>query len=180
MAETRQEDKDPRNPQPTQPVYDPRNPQGPRPPQPTQFPANDPRNPQGQPERSQTDISREAKPGTPASRDAAAARSGKITGLQAGAGAQSTEPPPEPLPIFAPSSAAIIRTSTTAAPRPPEGPLLVTLYSVADPNNIIQVMPIDAEDHIASGEWTLSPAGETAPTDPPITRSTPNNPQGRS
>jgi hypothetical protein len=170
MAE-RNDPKDPRDPQPTQPIPDPRNPQ------PTQLPHDprapgdprlpndprppyDPRNPQGQPERTQTEISREAKPGTPASRDAAAARSGKIAGQQAGVSTQTLEPPPEPLPIRAPASHAIPLVSTTAAPRPPEGPLLVTLYSVADPNNIIQCMPIDAQDHLASGEWTLTPAGD--------------------
>jgi hypothetical protein len=186
MAE-HDKDKDPRPappPQPTQHPYDPRNPlQTPR--APGEYLSNDPRleprlpydprNPQGLPERSQVDISREAKPGTPASRDAIAARHPKMPEQQAGASARSLEPPPEPNPIYAPAAHAIPLSSTTAAARPPEGPLTVTLYSVADPNTTMQVMPIDAQDHIASGEWTLAPAGEVPPIgDTPQSRRNPS------
>jgi hypothetical protein len=130
-------------------IYDPRTP-----PQPTDA-------------RTQADISREAKPGTPASRDAIAARQGQIAGQQAGASARLAEPVPEPLPIMAPASHAITLISTTAAARPPEGPLLVTLWNVADPNIMMQCMPIDAADHLASGEWADVPP---VPPDPPIAR----------
>lgn len=109
-------------------------------------------------ERTQVDISRDAKPGTPASRDAVAARLARRPVVSA----QLEETPPErPHAVQSPvSSSPVPHISTTAAPRPPEGPLAVTLYSVADPNTTIQVLPIDANDHIASGEWTLTVAGD--------------------
>ena len=178
---------DPKDPQPTQPIHDPRNPQptqfphdpsrnpnDPRTPQDPRIPndprlPSDPRNLQREHERPQADISRDAKPGTPASRDAYAARHAKIAGQQTEAEARAMEPAPEPLPIRAPAAHAIPLVSTTAAARPPEGPLMVTLYSMADPNVTMQCMPIDANDHIASGEWS---AVHPAPPDP-ITRKNP-------
>jgi hypothetical protein len=128
---------------------------------------------------SQEEISAKAPPGTPATRDRTAARAAPSP-MQPSAVPVPQVPEGFPPVIQAPpTSAPVPHISTTSAPRPPEGPLMVMLRRTDDPEVTMSCMPIDAQDHLASGEWELVPppdAKRITEANPPESRSSPGSP----